>query len=85
MFGFYTLDEYEPEIPVKVFRFRVLFWNVVEWSQVDTTLLATTKEQCEAWANKACPQADRMREYPEGKKDSLQIIKLSEVTLPFEI
>jgi hypothetical protein len=85
MFGFYTLDEYEPEPPVKVFRFRIIYWNMVEWKQEDVTLLATTKEQCEAWADKQCPVHHRQRDYPEGRKDSLQIIKLAEVTLPFEL
>lgn len=84
-YGMYGMIDYDEPAPV-VHRWRVIYFDVSDWSYCkDTTLLAHSEVQCREWADKQCPQESRMRDYPEGRKDSLQIIKLAEVTLPYEL
>lgn len=86
MYGFFNWDEeMGATAPGKLFRWRVRFFDTVDWNWVDETLLAYTEADCKAWADAECKPELRQRNYPEGVKDSLQIIKLSEVTLPLVV
>lgn len=84
MYGMYGMIDYDEPAPV-LRRWRVMYFDVGEWGRKDSTLLAHNEVQCRAWAEKQCPLEQRMKDYPEGRKDSLQIIKLEEVELPYEL
>lgn len=80
-YGMY--GELDDSAPTVVSRYRVRYFDLREWDSIDKTLLAESEHQCREWVESQCPLEHRLRDYPEGRKDSLQVFLLSTVVLPY--
>ncbi len=80
----YADSDYDFPVPAtKLSRYRVRFYNTESQDWVDVTVLASSEQQCKDFADRDCSSEFRVKHESVG--DSLQIIFIEEVTLPYEL
>ena len=70
---------------MNLYNFSVSYFSALDWAQIDREYIAESEEQLRVLINKECPPSCRDLPYQgrESAEDSLKIVQLHEVSVPF--